>query len=216
MTDKEYIDEIAKGNDKIVEVLYRNYRKKFETYFSKNYKFSHAEEIVDIYQDSWTAVLTNIRTERKKAEKLTSEKLDWKLETYLFQIGKYTCLARNRKENKKAENKGYGRDSQMLPTVLNDGKKKLNSREFDYEELDLDNLDTTAIKRDECALQAIRNVGEPCSSILSKFYIEKKSGEEIALEMKYKDADSIKTQKYKCMQKVKSLVETQLKKLNLL
>ena len=193
MTDREYIDEIKKGNDKMLTILYDNYRGRFFNYFTKNFDISRAD-VADIYQDSWTGVWSNIQNGR-----LTGENLNVKLETYLFQVGKYISLARNRKEKTMPK-----ADVKVLYRIQTEG-----------EDIDLDNNHVFAIKRDECALMAVRNVGEPCTTILTRFYIEKKSGEQIAVELGYKDATSIKTQKYKCMQKVKSLLDTQLEKLNL-
>ncbi len=192
MTDKEYIDEIKSGNDKILNILYASYRSKFFGYFVKTFDIPLAD-IADIYQDSWVGVWENVQD-----GKLTSLNLNVKLETYLFQVGKYIFLARNRKtKNIKKEN-----------------IEKLN-RFSETENIDLDNNQILSSKRDDCALMIVRNMSEPCSSILLNFYVEQKSGKQIAMELGYQDADSIKTQKYKCMQKVKNELYTQLKKLNL-
>jgi DNA-directed RNA polymerase specialized sigma24 family protein len=56
---------------------------------------------------------------------------------------------------------------------------------------------------------------EPCCSLLDKFYWEELSGEEIARQMNYKNADTVKTQKYKCMQKLKVALTGVLKSHNL-
>jgi DNA-directed RNA polymerase specialized sigma24 family protein len=52
--------------------------------------------------------------------------------------------------------------------------------------------------------KAVKEMGEPCHTILVKQYWEDKGGEEIALEMNYKNTDTAKTQKYKCIQKLKN------------
>lgn len=193
MSDKDYIDEIKKENKKMLHTLYETYRSKFFSYFANSFKISQ-DDIADIYQDCWTSVYLNIRNER-----LTSQNLNVKLETYLFQVGKYILYARNRKTK----------------NIFNTDVNVLDKLNLQGEDLDLEESHVQVVEREDCAMKAVQNIGEPCSSILLKFYIEQKSGEQIALELHYKDASSIKTQKYKCMQKLKSLVDTQLSKINL-
>ena len=48
-------------------------------------------------------------------------------------------------------------------------------------------------------------IGEPCKSLLEAFYINKKQMQEIAHEFKYTNADNAKTQKYKCLVRLKKL-----------
>jgi RNA polymerase sigma factor (sigma-70 family) len=53
--------------------------------------------------------------------------------------------------------------------------------------------------------KAMAKIGEPCKSLLEAFYINKKQMQEIALEFKYTNADNAKTQKYKCLVRLKKL-----------
>ena len=52
---------------------------------------------------------------------------------------------------------------------------------------------------------ALQKIGEPCKSLLEAFYIEKKSMPEIADSFGYTNADNAKTQKYKCLVRLKKL-----------
>ena len=52
--------------------------------------------------------------------------------------------------------------------------------------------------------KAVYKMGEPCSPLLLSFYWDKLSWENIAVLLHYKDANSAKTQKYKCIQKLKA------------
>lgn len=66
--------------------------------------------------------------------------------------------------------------------------------------------------RVEIIKNVVDNMGKPCAPLLIKFYgNERKSWEIIANELKYSGADSAKTQKNKCMGKLKKIVETQIK-----
>lgn len=53
--------------------------------------------------------------------------------------------------------------------------------------------------------KAMAKIGEPCKSLLEAFYINKKQMQEIAMEFKYTNADNAKTQKYKCLVRLKKL-----------
>ncbi|RQO31775.1 RNA polymerase subunit sigma-70 [Taibaiella sp. KBW10] len=48
-------------------------------------------------------------------------------------------------------------------------------------------------------------LGEPCSSLLKAFYIEEKNMQEIAKQFGYTNAENAKTQKYKCLNRLKKL-----------
>ena len=63
--------------------------------------------------------------------------------------------------------------------------------------------------------EVVDKMGKPCAPLLKLFYWEKKSWTDIAQELPYSGADSAKTQKNKCMGKLKVLVTNQLKKVAL-
>ncbi len=52
---------------------------------------------------------------------------------------------------------------------------------------------------------AMRNLGEPCKSLLEAFYIDRKNMNDIADEFGYTNADNAKNQKYKCLVRLKKL-----------
>ncbi len=52
--------------------------------------------------------------------------------------------------------------------------------------------------------KAVYAMGEPCAPLLLLFYWDKLTWEDIALQLHYKDANSAKSQKYKCIQKLKA------------
>jgi hypothetical protein len=51
-------------------------------------------------------------------------------------------------------------------------------------------------------------LGDPCSKMLKAFYFNKKSMQEICTEFGYTNADNAKTQKYKCLTRLKKLFFT--------
>ncbi len=59
--------------------------------------------------------------------------------------------------------------------------------------------------------KAMNSLGEPCKSLLEAFYMQKKGMQEIAADFGYTNADNAKTQKYKCLMRLKKLFFTQYK-----
>jgi hypothetical protein len=58
---------------------------------------------------------------------------------------------------------------------------------------------------------AMSKIGEPCKSLLDAYYIKKKQMQEIAADFGYTNADNAKTQKYKCLVRLKKLFFAQYK-----
>ena len=59
--------------------------------------------------------------------------------------------------------------------------------------------------------QALGKIGEPCKGLLEAYYFQKKSMVEIAAEYGYTNADNAKTQKYKCLIRLKKIFFSQYK-----
>ena len=53
--------------------------------------------------------------------------------------------------------------------------------------------------------QALESMGEPCSTILKDFYMHASSMEDITEKFGYTNSDNAKTQKYKCLKRLKKL-----------
>ena len=51
--------------------------------------------------------------------------------------------------------------------------------------------------------QALATLGEPCKSLLEAFYLQKRNMQDIAADFGYTNADNAKTQKYKCLMRLK-------------
>jgi RNA polymerase sigma factor (sigma-70 family) len=58
---------------------------------------------------------------------------------------------------------------------------------------------------------ALQKIGEPCKSLLEAYYLQKKHMQQIAEEFSYTNADNAKTQKYKCLVRLKKLFFAQYK-----
>lgn len=58
---------------------------------------------------------------------------------------------------------------------------------------------------------AMSKIGEPCKSLLDAYYIQRKQMQAIATDFGYTNADNAKTQKYKCLMRLKKLFFAQYK-----
>jgi RNA polymerase sigma factor (sigma-70 family) len=58
---------------------------------------------------------------------------------------------------------------------------------------------------------AMSKIGEPCKSLLEAYYVQKKQMQAIAADFGYTNADNAKTQKYKCLVRLKKLFFAQYK-----
>ena len=52
---------------------------------------------------------------------------------------------------------------------------------------------------------ALKQLGEPCRTIITDFYIHNRSMQDICTKFGYTNADNAKNQKYKCLQRLKKL-----------
>lgn len=87
-------------------------------------------------------------------------------------------------------------------------KQKRNVRMTDFESADDVLLpDEIADENEKMVVlrKSLARLGVGCRKLLLLFYYFKKSMEEIATELNYTNADNAKSQKYKCLQKLKSV-----------
>lgn len=179
MTDKEYIIGFRSNNDKVISKFYMQNKSKFCNFFIRNYN-KDLDSTTELFQDSCIALWDNI-----KKEKLTEEKLNVELFTYLTSIGKYKLMAKDRKF------KEMYKDDFSTLTIIDE---------------DTDDIQ----EKSELLISEVQKMGEPCHSLLDAYYWEDLSQKEIAEKLGYSSADSVKTQKYKCIKKLADAVKNSL------
>lgn len=91
-------------------------------------------------------------------------------------------------------------------------KRKKNIRFSDFEECE-NILLPEENKEEESIHRILRNsleqLGTQCRKLLLLFYYFRKSMDEIAADLNYTNADNAKAQKYKCLQKLKTIYKNQ-------
>lgn len=104
------------------------------------------------------------------------------LNTYIFSICKYLWKDELKKKNR------------LVNFEFTDFTEEISSHQEDEAKMTL--LD-----------KVLDGLGEKCSGILQLFYYKKKSMEEIATQLEYKNVDTAKTQKYKCLERAKTMAD---------
>jgi RNA polymerase sigma factor (sigma-70 family) len=86
-----------------------------------------------------------------------------------------------------------------------DRKKRLSNEEKDTPVA----LDTETAERERIIAKCIDQLGDTCKKVLTYYYFDEMSMQEIADKMGFDNTDTAKTKKYKCKRKLDELVKAQ-------
>jgi len=182
MEEARTIAKIKNGNKQELEKVYIMYRTVFIKWMVSQYKLS-LDEAADIYQQTILVLYENIIN-----EKLISLKSSMK--TYLFSIGKNKAYEWNRKQRKYS-----GMPVQDLPANEEDQTQEAYTNQ-------LLNISQKSLKI----------LGNPCKTLLELYYFHRRNMQEIADQMGYKNENSTKNQKYKCLNKLREIFKAEIQK----
>jgi len=136
------------------------------------------DAIVDIYQDATIALYQNFAMGQKSIENSS-------IKTYLFGIGKFKIF-----DHLKRAQKVYA-----LP---------------DHHELvaEIPTEDDTLTTEQELLARYFKHLGERCQEVLKLFYYRGLSIQEIVDSTHYKDQNTVKSHKSRCLKQLKSLIHS--------
>ncbi len=172
----DWINNIKTDANAALETLYNTYRDECIIYIKHKFQLSEADA-VEVFQLSVIALYDNIIS-----EKLT--KLDVQIKTYLLSIAKNKCYELYRQKER---------------VVITDEVQLLGI---------INTVDNVADVSDEQVLMmshSLEKLGSPCNEILQLFYYQNKKMEEITKIMNYKNADTTKNLKYKCIKRLQNI-----------
>ena len=204
MTDKEIIQSFLDNNQRGIREAYYAWRMPFEQSLTR--LLPNTDDMDDAYQEAFIRLQQHILTER-----LTADNIEKSLLAYFKTIGRYVAL-----EIINQRNKGRNRTDEDEATGAIDIKEELElSDDMDDEPQYSDqffdpNDDMDTQERERIIRSLIEQLGKPCAPLLLGYLWENKSMEMLAQELGYSNADSAKSQKAKCMKKVKTFVKQQL------
>lgn len=169
----------------IVRQFYEELKPLFINFLRNRYIISY-DDIMDIYNNVWEDVHKNIR------KGMVAPGTRWK--AYIFQMGENQAC----KFKKRHVQKYDSIDDEQFN--LEEFEKQCNDQREDegsiYEDPDL-----------QAVLGAeLSYIPDPCNKILKLYYYDKLSMREISDAMNYKSANSAKTIKNRCLEKLKRRV----------
>ena len=186
MENHSLIERIKKKDgEKILEEVYRDYRNEFVLWAVRNHACT-VEEAKDVFQQSIIIFYENIRS--GKVTQITTL-----LKTYIFGIGKNKILELMRR-NRKVE-------------------AQYNDQIFAVDDGFYEDLDDEYEEKLSKVTHSLAKMGDPCKGILEQYYYHRKSMTEIAESMHYKNRDTVKNLKYKCLQRLRQLMKGNLEHL---
>lgn len=177
------LDKIRNGDHSQIETIYNNYRSEFISWIVKLYH-CNTDDAGEIYHYAVITFYENVISNKLKV-------LDCTVKTYLFAIGRKKYL-----ETLKSQRKFDQNCSESALVNLPDVQK------------------TDALikeQRLDCVERAMEKLGEPGRTILELYYYHGKSMEEIAELLHYKNSATAKNLKYKCLLRLRKIVEEEQK-----
>ena len=177
ISEPEIIKGIAKGDSRIINKVYKLYFPSIAHMIINN--SGSEDQAKDIFQEAVMVLY----------DKLTHEdfELSSKVSTYLYAVSRRLWL-------KQLTRKGGVANT----TDISDFEDILRVEE------DMEDHQALEIQFDQMN-EAMKQLGEPCQTILKDFYIANKSMQDICEKFGYTNTDNAKTQKYKCLQRLKKL-----------
>lgn len=90
------------------------------------------------------------------------------------------------------------------------------SERYCYQHLDSSDDDSTSYEETlNLVAGSLQKMKDPCKTLLELYYYQDLSMEEISRRMGYKSADTAKTQKYRCIRKLRQIYNDALEKMSL-
>ncbi len=173
--EKSLLQGLANGDKKTVEAIYKDHFNTIQSLIINNNGSS--DDAKDIFQEALIVLYEKVRS--------GSFELNCQIRTYLYSVSKRLWL---KKLHHASRFMPAGDD--LEPTIpVDDEIEEHEKRDAEFEMME----------------KAISNLGEPCKSLLEAFYLKKQNMQVIAADFGYTNADNAKTQKYKCLMRLKKI-----------
>ena len=179
--ETELLKGLALGDKKAVETIYKDNYNMVQSLVINNN--GSAQEAKDIFQEAMIVLLEKARS--------GSFELNCQIKTYVYSVCRRIWLKKLQQYNR------YTNEVESMVATV--------PVEEDVEEYEKRDQEFTMMEK------AIGGLGEPCKGLIEAFYIQKKSMQDIADFFGYTNAANAKTQKYKCLMRLKKLFFAQYK-----
>ncbi|GAB3763420.1 RNA polymerase sigma factor [Spirosoma pomorum] len=180
LTDTELLVGLAEGSNEVLLQLYRRYFPMVLHFITSN--SGSEDDAKDIYQEALVLLYEKAKS--------GSFELQAQLKTYLYSVVRRLWL-----KHLAQRSRFMVRDVEQ-PVNEEAALEQLSDDLFDHEERD---------RQFNLMAESLGRLGEPCKTLLEDFYIQHLSMQEITEKFGYTNADNAKTQKYKCLMRLKRL-----------
>ena len=174
-SDESVIQGILCSDERALSHLYHEYAAMVSHLVITN--SGSKDDADDIFQDTIIVIYEKIKS--------GTFVLNCSLKTYIYSVSRNLWLYKLRQT---------ARDSKLEESFM----------VAPVDDMDVDNFYEENNKHDKITAY-IKHLGESCKKILLLFYYEKLSTKDIAVKLQLAGGDYVKTQKYRCLQKLKSL-----------
>jgi len=181
INEQDLLLGLAKSDKKAVETIYKENYNMVQTLIIRNNGSS--EDAKDIFQEAMIVLYEKVRS--------GTFELNCQIKTYVFSVCRRLWLKRLQQVNR------YTTEVDGIQDVI-----------LVEEEMEAHERRNTEFQLME---KSIKNLGEPCKSLLEAYYLQQKTMQEIASNFGYTNADNAKNQKYKCLMRLKKLFFMQYK-----
>ena len=179
LTEQELLMGVAKNDQKAIELIYKNNFPVIQSLILSNN--GNYDDARDIFQEAMIVLYENAKSE--------SFVLTCQIKTYVYSICKRLWLKKLQYNNRF--------------TTQVDSLEETVPVEEDIENQEKRNADFAIMEK------ALGSLGEPCKGLLEAYYLQKKSMQAIADTFGYTNAENAKTQKYKCLMRLKKIFFSQ-------
>jgi RNA polymerase sigma factor (sigma-70 family) len=174
-TDREVVLGILNNSDDALNKLYIGYFPMVLQFILNNN--GDEDDAKDVYQEGIIVLYNKIKG--------GDFELSSKLKTYIYSVCRRIWLKKLAQQSKKTNNISDFEDIVSIDVDIEDHEQK--EEQFDKMQ------------------SALLHLGEPCKTIIQDFYLNNLSMQDISEKFGYTNTDNAKTQKYKCMQRLKKL-----------
>ena len=179
--EKELLEALARKEKDAIEGIYREHYHMIQSMVINN--SGSSDDAADIFQETMIVLFEKAKTEGLE--------LSCQLKTFIYSISRRLWL------------KKLQVSSRIITS--DHAQEEIVSVEEDIEVHEKRQAEFQMME------MAMGKIGEPCKSLLEAYYIQKKPMQQIASDFGYTNADNAKTQKYKCLVRLKKLFFQQYK-----
>jgi RNA polymerase sigma factor (sigma-70 family) len=174
-TDREVVLGILNNSEEALNKLYTGYFPMILQFILNNN--GNEDDAKDVYQEGIIVLYNKIKG--------GNFELSSKLKTYIYSVCRRIWLKKLAQHSKKSNDLSDFEDIMAVEVDM----EQYEEKEQQFEKMQ----------------SALLQLGEPCKTIIQDFYMNNLSMQEICEKFGYTNTDNAKTQKYKCLQRLKKL-----------